>query len=304
MLLISLISFLQCVMSYDFKSSPQKTASNAKLVYYGGPVISNVQVYIVWWGGVSNVRYSSNLPQFYSGVTNSSWFNVLNQYSNIGYGSYAGAFNDVFAPTGALTDAQVQSRIVTLVSNGTLPSGPNYYYAVHFAPGISIDQSCVTFCAYHGTISYNGNFLYYGVLPDLGTGGCVNGCGSNPNPFNNLCSVASHELAEAVTDAGVGLATTYSYPIAWYDSSNGEIGDICNAQQGQTLGGNGITFTIQKIFSNRDKSCVVSISTTTTKTTTTTTKTSTKTTTTTVKTSTKTTTKTATTTAHVSGTGH
>lgn len=272
----------------NFKTKTTKKASTPKLNYYGGPVISNVKVVTIWWGGASKVAYSNKLPQFYSGITNSSWYKVFSEYSTqtqkIGMGTWKMSFDDRFAPTGALTDLKVQQRLIKLINNGSVPSGSNdYYYAIHFAPGISIDDSCVTFCAYHGTISLNGNYVYYGVMPDIGSGGCQYGCGSDPSTFNNLCSVSSHELAEAVTDPGVGLATVYGPPLAWYDPNNGENADICNAQQGKTLGSNGVNYTVQGTFSNKAKKCLINAPTTKTTTTkmaatktTTTTKTSSK----------------------------
>jgi hypothetical protein len=46
-------------------------------------------------------------------------------------------------------------------------------------------------------------------------------------------------------------------PLAWYDPNNGEIGDICNAQQGSIVGGNGVTYTVQKEWSNAKGACIV-----------------------------------------------
>ena len=45
-------------------------------------------------------------------------------------------------------------------------------------------------------------------------------------------------------------------PLAWYDRNNGEIGDICNGQQGTTVGGDGVTYVIQLEFSNAANNCV------------------------------------------------
>ena len=81
---------------------------------------------------------------------------------------------------------------------------------------------CQAFCAYHESFTRNGNNVYYGVMPDLTSGGCQNGCGSNSNPLDNLYSASSHELAEATTDADVGDDN-----LAWYDNTFGEVGDIC-----------------------------------------------------------------------------
>ena len=74
--------------------------------------------------------------------------------------------------------------------------------------------------------------------------------------FGNYTSVTSHELVEAMTDADVGIATTFAPPLAWYDMVNGEIGDICNGQQG-TYTANGTAYTIQLEFSNAANNCVL-----------------------------------------------
>ena len=65
--------------------------------------------------------------------------------------------------------------------------------------------------------------------------------------FNNTTSVASHELTEASTDADVGENN-----LAWYDDTNGEIGDICNAEQGSIAG-----YVVQKQWSNKAGACIV-----------------------------------------------
>ncbi|KAJ3333280.1 hypothetical protein HDU76_009767 [Blyttiomyces sp. JEL0837] len=139
-------------------------------------------------------------------------------------------------------------------------------FPLHFAPGITItqggDSSCSIFCAYHNTIDisdiYPGTkYLYYGVLPDQG-GACYGGCGASSSVFSNLCSVASHELIEAVTDPAVGVADSMASPLGWYDPvENGEIGDICNAKQGKIVGGDGITYTVQKQWSNAKQACII-----------------------------------------------
>jgi hypothetical protein len=58
-----------------------------------------------------------------------------------------------------------------------------------------------------------------------------------------------------MTDAFVGIATVFGPPLAWYDMTNGEIGDICNGQQGSYVA-NGTTYTIQLEFSNSANNCV------------------------------------------------
>jgi hypothetical protein len=232
--------------------------AGAHLTYYGGPVISNVKVYAVFWN--SAVKYQSTISSFYSTITASAYFDWLTEYNtgtqSIGHGTLAGSLIDTGAPAGTkITDTQIHTEINRLISTGAVPApDANTLYMVHFPPGITIDQgggnlSCQVFCAYHGTYTRNNQYVYYGVIPDLG-GSCASGCGGGTQD-QNTTSVSSHELIEAVTDPAVGLATANASPLAWYDTTNGEIGDICNAQQATVAG-----FTVQKEFSNQAKDCI------------------------------------------------
>ncbi|KAI8607879.1 hypothetical protein BC830DRAFT_1174904 [Chytriomyces sp. MP71] len=237
-------------------------ASGAHLTNYGGPVIKNVEVHPIFYG---SANYQSNINQFYAGITQSTWYDILAQY-NVGRGSAVAGLSQT-ATLSSLDDVNdIQPFLTNLVQQGTITPNANTYYPIHFAPGVSITQggsaSCQVFCAYHGTIDISSlnvgtQYLYYGVIPDQG-GSCAGGCGSNPSTMNNMFSVASHELAEAATDAAVGVATGSALgpPLAWYDGTNGEIGDICNAQQGTTVGGDGQTYVIQKQWSNAANACV------------------------------------------------
>ena len=99
--------------------------------------------------------------------------------------------------------------------------------------------------------------IYYGVHPDMQAGsGCDTGCGNSATPFSNYTSVASHELTETITDAEVGIANVVGPPVAWYDPTNGEIGDICNAMQGPYKAIDGQTYTVQMEFSNAQNNCI------------------------------------------------
>ena len=60
-----------------------------------------------------------------------------------------------------------------------------------------------------------------------------------------------------MTDADVGPATVFARPLAWIDQVNGEIGDICVAQEASVLA-NGTTYTVQQEFSNFQNVCASS----------------------------------------------
>ena len=236
----------------------------ANLTYRGGPVLANVKVVTVFWG--NNVQFSGtgsqSLNSFYSAVTASPYYDWLSEYNtptqNLGEGTLGGSYAYTSGKTGSITDGNIESGLSSLIDGGKVPApDANTLYAVHFAPGISItmsdgSQSCVVFCAYHNSYSHNGKNVYYSVIPDQG-GSCAGGCGGDPSLFNNTTSVSSHELVEATTDADVGQNN-----LAWYDDNNGEIGDICNAEQGTVAG-----YTVQKEWSNQQGACIVSKGTTT-----------------------------------------
>src|ERR1051326_3644657 len=257
--------------------------AGAHLSYFGGPVISNVHVVQVLYGsGSYNAQVagttSPTMGQFYGDLTgaNSGSTALLTQYNapasggtnqTIGNGTFDGLFQIVPSAGNngsTISDTQIQSELLAQITAGPLPAplldaagNVNTLYMIFFPPGKTITQggssSCVAggFCAYHGTTStlLNGKNVLYGVMPDMQSGLCSTGGCGNAGVFGNYTSVTSHELTEAITDADVGIATTFAPPLAWYDMVNGEIGDICNGQQGSYTA-NGTTYTIQLEFSD------------------------------------------------------
>jgi hypothetical protein len=246
--------------SLDNAATPDVTPpAGAHLTYFGGPVLSKVKVYAVYWG--SGVQLQSHLNSFYTTITNSAYFDWLKEYNTptqtIGRGSFGGAH--VITPSTKskkLTDSQIQKELAKQITAGSLPKNDaNTLYMVHFPPGVSISMggssSCVEFCAYHGTFKKSSQMVFYGVIPDQG-GSCAGGCGPSP-VADGTTDVSSHELIESVTDPGVGLATTNGPPLGWYDNTNGEIGDICAGQNdGATVSG----FVVQVEWSNKRNACV------------------------------------------------
>jgi hypothetical protein len=254
----------QTEVSLKDQSPVGQAAAGAHLTYYGGPVIQHVNVIPVYWN--STVANQASLNTYYSDLTNSTYFDWLSEYNtaspaqSIGRGTAQAGFVDSKSTTTTITDAQIHAELNALFTANKIPQpNANNYYAIHFPKNAKIKssdgtQSCVVWCAYHGTYVRNGQNVYYGVLPDVSSTGCAGGCGGS-TAFNNETSVSSHELIEAVTDAAVGIATTYAPPLAWYDQVNGEIGDICNGQQA-TITANGKSYTVQKEWSNSKKACV------------------------------------------------
>jgi hypothetical protein len=258
-----------------------QAAAGAHLQYFGGHVVSNAHVILVLYGTgtyLSNITSNTapSLSSFYGQALNSAYVDWLTEYNttvaggtnqHIGRGTFGSKIQITPAANrdrATISDANIQAELSAQIGKGTLPAPTaNTIYMVNFPKGKAISsggsRSCVAggFCAYHGTFRRNGVEVFYGVLPDMSPGsGCDRGCGGSTQ-FNNQTSVASHELIETVTDAEVGLATVLGKPLAWYDPNNGEIGDICNAQQGSIAGSDGHTYTVQKEWSNQANACIV-----------------------------------------------
>jgi hypothetical protein len=222
------------------------------------------------------------VSSFFAGITNSPYFDWLTEYNTnltsqsvrtnqtIGRGTFGARVT--ITPSAAnngsqIQDSNVQAELQAQITAHNLPQpaldsagNTNTLYEIFFRKGQSIcmGSTCSLvaggFCAYHGTIAAGSlPELYYSVEPDL-TG--VSGCGTGTD-FENTTSVASHEMIETVTDGEVGLANANAPPLAWYDATNGEIGDICNGQQGTVTGGDGIAYTVQKQFSNVANDCIL-----------------------------------------------
>ena len=265
--------------------------AGAHLSYFGGPIISNVHVVQVLYGsGSYNAQVagttSPTMGNFYGDLTgpNSGYVSLLTQYNTpatggtnqtIGNGTFDGLFQIVPSAGNngsTISDTQIQSELLAQITAGHLPApildaagNVNTLYMIFFPAGKDHHarrhrNSCQAggFCAYHGTTStlLNGKNVLYGVMPDMQSGLCSTGGCGNGGVFGNYTSVTSHELTEAITDADVGIAATFAPPLAWYDMVNGEIGDICNGQQGSYVA-NGTTYTIQLEFSNAANNCVL-----------------------------------------------
>lgn len=258
----------------------------AAVTYYGGPVVSKVNVVLVFWGSSAYQNYQGSLAAFYTDITNSAYIDWLYEYDTIGQLDASsqpgtnqaierGGFNSAViinpstcAANCTIDDTGIQSELLSQVNAGHLPAptldhdgNVNTAYMIYFPSSVTItlqgSTSCVQFCAYHGTTAnldaIESKNLLYGVLPDVTANGCQNGCGFNANAFDNITSVSSHELGELMTDADVGIAPNLAPPLTWYSNACGEIGDSCNAQDGVVDG-----YTVQQLWSNRLNGCVVS----------------------------------------------
>jgi hypothetical protein len=253
--------------------TPARTAAGVTMQYFGGPVIPNPKVYVVWWGNPASLNPAitaarGGIADFYAGVTNSNYFDWLNEYNTtiaaqagshagsagtnqrMGRGNYAGTLTLTSIPAGNVTDAQIQSTLDQAFAAGTLPQpDENTIYAIYFPSSVSISlggsTSCGSFGAYHEAIvEATRHNAYYLVMPDCG------------DSFSGITSVSSHELIEAVTDGQPTPGSNPDYPQAWNDSSGSEVGDLCQSSSGTVTTALG-SFNVQGIWDERSQGCLI-----------------------------------------------
>ena len=261
------------------------TTAGKHLDYYGGRVMSNAKVVDVYWGSGSyetGAGPGQQMPPFFNAIGSSKYFDWLTEYNTtraavggqpgtnqvIGHAGWAADVTITPSPANngtTVDDTQMQAELRAQLDAGHLPApqldgqgNVNSLYGLFFPSGKTLTMGTTTggvqWCAYHGTISYHGLSVPYMVLPNFNDPGYGSGCGADPTLFNDFTSVASHELVESVTDTEVGIATNgFAPPLAWYDqANNGEIGDLCNGQQGTIAG-----YVVQKQWSNTANACIV-----------------------------------------------
>src|SRR6266481_4231474 len=221
-----------------------------QLTYRGGPLLTAVEVFTIFWGAEWNQSPQSvvmkNMNLFFDYILTSALMDQLGEYSvpgkNIGHGTRAGTtILTSPAPSASVQDSTIQQLLQQEIASKHLPApNPNSLYFVFLPPGVKVVQggaaSCRDFCGYHDSISGN---IFYAVMPYTGCSGCTGGL----TVADALTSTSSHELCEAITDPVPGQG--------WYDDNNGEIGDIC-AWKTRVLGG----YTIQLEWRNHADLCV------------------------------------------------
>jgi len=245
--------------------------------YYGGNVVPNAKVYAVFWTSGVDAKTQSQIGPYYQSLTNSPFMDWLTEYSTvfsggtkqyIGRGVFGGAYTITPTATAAHTctrpmpsgtvciwDTDIPTELEAQINSGALPP-PDHHsvYMFHFPANYviqstSMGDSCSYYCSYHSAYTRQGfGNVFFGVMPDMSANGCQAGCGST-DPFTTLTIDASHELAEAITDADAFVNGT-----GWYDSgsaSTGEIADPCIETNELVTGAGGGTYSVQPAFSQK-----------------------------------------------------
>jgi hypothetical protein len=229
------------------------------VTYQGGALLTNVEAQAVYLGSAWNTNtalqsQAQSTDQFLSTIVNSPYMDML---TGAGYGvgrgtASAGAVDNI-SISGTLTDAQIQSDLKSMIAGGKVQApDANRLYMVYVEPGITVSLGSATsknsFLGYHGAFGYNGADIHYAVMPAPGTPNPSPGSQGFGSTFDELTTVSSHELAEAVTDPNVNYKT-----LGWYDfQNNGEIGDLTR-QTATISGANGAQYVVQDVVNQNDQ---------------------------------------------------
>ena len=221
------------------------------LSYRGGPLLSAVEVFTVFWGTAwqqsAQNAVATKLNQFFDFILTSALIDQLSEYSvpahPIGRGRRTGTAT-IAHPTlrHSVTDSAIQHMLQQEISTNSAFPQPtaNTLYFVYLPPGVKVSQggsrSCMSFCGYHEDINSQ---IFYAVMPYADCSGCTGGL----NALDALTSTSSHELCEAITDPIPGQG--------WYDDVHGEIGDICAWQTKKVS-----SYAVQLEWSNKANACV------------------------------------------------
>ncbi len=211
------------------------------VTYHGGALLTHVEAQPVFmgsdWGTDSSLVSTAAALNTYVGyLVNSNYMDMLtNAGYNVGRGSAtAGATLKLTldkATTG-LSDAQIHTNLQNAISAGQV-AAPNAQrlYVVYVEPGVIVklgaSSSRTTFLGYHGafaghTAGGQPADIRYDVLPYPGSPNPTPSSQGFSSAFDELTSVTSHEVAEAVTDPDVNYKA-----LGWYDNQrNGEIADL------------------------------------------------------------------------------
>lgn len=249
---------------------PPSLVGSQTAQYYGGKVISNAKVYVVYWGDGSNLVSQLTKPvggiaDFYTGILDSPYMDGLTEYSTnrvatagahkgqqgtnqiIGRGNYAGTIKLTNIPSATtIDDATLGAFIEQSITEGKLPKADeNTLFQIYFPSSVTITidgmTSCMDFGGYHEQTA--NMHAAYSVLPS-----CYN--------FAGLVSVSSHELIEAITDVLPTPGSNPDYPQAWNDTGGNEMGDLCETSSSNYATPKG-SFYVQTIWYESVHGCKI-----------------------------------------------
>jgi hypothetical protein len=238
------------------------------LIDHGGPVLSEVHVYPIFWGPTSttfSTSYQSSISSFFQAIecgsgtstpTCGGHADLAKQYFRSAPAAikFGRAFTDTSAPpkSSPSTSSIVAEAAKVIKASGSSidPLGLYMVFTSNF-------PARTGYCAWHSAGSYKATtksvatWFAVAYMPFVGTtAGCsaanLPGYIAKTSPaVDSVINVTTHELFEAMTDS---LLRNQS---AWYDSAGYENGDKCAWNFGSTMNG----YRVQSEYDNVKHGC-------------------------------------------------
>lgn len=220
-------------------------AGMANFVDNGGPVLTNVDLLLIFWGSAWAGMATPSAQDVANAVVNilsGPYMSALSQYRGIGQGKLSGAgIFSSFDPPSTFGDPDVINLISQLISGGTVPapgSDSQLFYCVFMPVGASFGTNSNVIGEHAYFTLSDGSKGHFGWVTNDGT-------------LNSITSIFSHELVEACTDpegtAIQGMPGTCGQGGGWC-----EIGDVC---EGSNTVVNGVV--VQTYWSQNSQGCVI-----------------------------------------------
>lgn len=247
------------------------------LVYFGGPVVKDMQSHSVYLnasscGGVA--KCWGNPEKFLTDLGRSKYIHVTDQYTGTS-GNYTNGTH-VFASLTMYTNMIDESDLFGLVHDAAAtlgtPSGYGHEFHVFLPPGVDTcfdetsecyspdNPSSFVFCAYHGSITFSDiGHVLFSVQPNQNVPGCQ-AAPPDPNGIlqDSTDSVLAHETIETITDPDIDAWISDSSLL----SSGAEIADLCEPTgnaSAQFLDSivslDGVKYELQLMYSNHYHAC-------------------------------------------------
>jgi hypothetical protein len=156
-------------------------AATPQLTYRGGPLLTAVEVFTVFWGAEWKQSAQSaivtNMNLFFDYILTSTLMDQLGEYSvlgkNIGHGKRTGTATLTSpAPTLPCRTARFKSYCSRKSRPRIFRRLPNslYFFFTTRVQQLGGSASCKEFCGYHDATSGN---IFYAVMPYPGCSGCT-----------------------------------------------------------------------------------------------------------------------------------
>jgi hypothetical protein len=208
--------------------------------FFGGNVLPQVQAQALYLGGAfssapANTE-TATLDAALKDISSGPYLQALTRAGyNVGPGSaVAGAVDNVPLTAGStIPDAFIRSRLQADINSGLLQApNANTLYVVYVQPDVAVDLGSGQGTTQQGILGYHTAFvganqapIRYAVVVSPGGAAHNSVLPEATTAIDQMTAVASHELAEAVTDPDVD-STVNNGRLGWFDPQRGEIGDI------------------------------------------------------------------------------